>query len=48
MRSITVYEIEANDIEEWADKYNLTTAEIVEILVDAVKCGDTKIEDYLA
>lgn len=47
MKNICVFDIEAEDIESLADEYNVSDAEIVEALVNAVKSGDIDIADYL-
>ena len=47
MRNLNVYDIEADDIERIADKNDVTVAEVVEALMDAVRDWDIDITKYL-
>lgn len=47
MKNLNVYDIEAEEINEIADVKNVTVAEIVEALMDAVRNGDIDVDDYL-
>lgn len=47
MKNLNVYDIEAEDIEQIADENDVTVAEVVEALMDAVKDNGIDIGDYL-
>ena len=47
MRNLNVYDIEAEEIEQVADENDVTVAEVVEALMDAMRNGDINITDYL-
>ena len=47
MRNLNVYDIEAEEIEQVADENDVTVAEVVEALMDAMRNGDIDITDYL-
>lgn len=47
MRNLNVYDIEADDIEQIADKNDVTVAEVVEALMEAVKDWDIDLTKYL-
>jgi len=42
MKTITVYDFEAKKLEELAESYGLTVAEVVETLVDRMNEDDLK------
>lgn len=47
MQAINIYDYEAEKIEEWAEKYGVGVADIVEALVDHINCGDIDLsEDF--
>lgn len=47
MKNLNVYDIEAEDIEQIAEENDVTIAEVIEALMDAVRNGDIDITDYL-
>lgn len=47
MTQIKIYDLEAEELQKWADEYDVTIAEIMEAMVDAVKSGDIRLEDYV-
>lgn len=47
MKNLNVYDIEAEDIEKLAEENDVTIAEVVEALMDAVRDWDIDIKDYL-
>ena len=47
MKHIEVYDIEAEDLEQLADKYDETVAVVVEALMDAVRDNGIDLRDYL-
>ena len=47
MNTISVYDIEAERIEQLCEKKDTTEAELIEALLDAVDAGDINIDDYL-
>lgn len=47
MKNLNVYDIEAEDIEKIAEENDVTIAEVVEALMDAVRDWDIDIKDYL-
>lgn len=47
MKNLNVYDIEAEDIEQIADENDVTIAEVVEALMDAVRDNGIDIKDYL-
>lgn len=47
MKSITVYDIEAEKIEEICEKKDTTSAELIEALLQAVEDGEIELNDYL-
>lgn len=47
MSNISVYTIEAETLNQWAEEHDVTVAEIVEALVEAVKYGEIKLEEWV-
>lgn len=47
MKSIMVYDIEAEDLEKLADECDETIAVVVEALMDAVRAEGIDIKDYI-
>lgn len=47
MKNISIYDIEYDRLDKIADAHDVTDADIIEALLDAVDNGDIKIEDYL-
>ena len=47
MKSISVYDIEADKIEKLCDEYDTTSAELIEKFIMAVEDGDIDLKDYL-
>lgn len=47
MKSITVYDVEAEQIEKICDQFAITEAELIEALMSALEHDDIRIEDYI-
>lgn len=47
MKNLNVYDIEAEDIDKIADENDVTIAEVVEALMDAMRDNGIDIKDYL-
>ena len=47
MTKITVYDVEANKIEEICEDYDTTEAEVIEALIEAIEYNDIDLGDWL-
>ena len=47
MKNLNVYDIEAEDIEQIADENDVSIAEVIEALMDAIRDNDIDIKNYL-
>ena len=47
MKNLNVYDIEAEDIEQIADDNDVSIAEVIEALMDAIRDNDIDIKNYL-
>ena len=47
MTSISIYDIEAEKLENICEELDTTEAEVIEALLNAVDAGDIRIKDYI-
>ena len=47
MKNITVYDIEENKIEKLCNEYDITEAELIEALLEAIEDNNINITDYI-
>lgn len=47
MKNISIYDTEAEVIETMCDTYDVSEAELIEAILDAIKDNDIDMEDYL-
>lgn len=47
MKNITVYDIEAEDIEKLTEEHDCTEAELIEAMMEAIRAEGIRLQDYL-
>jgi len=47
MQKITVYDVEAEKLDELEDKYETTAAYIIQVLLEAVEAGYIDLSDWI-
>lgn len=47
MTNISVYDLEARQIEHICDEYGTTEAELIEAILNAIEVGEIKLSEWL-